>query len=202
MQPVEFNAVVHETYFHTYSSEFPDNWFVLAKDIRIDGGKALSLGKIFLRPEQHSRINDLWCDQKIKLRGFQITGRLAKLNEQCFLACEIISCSPGTKCRTVSADEVLQEFRKDYTAASERFRDDWSRITGIVDEVLPEGLVMRGTEKDGRFPNRIEFQAGSFDQRILKDYKPGQQLTLRGRSPMRHELAKSKVIFQGVYWAK
>jgi LSD1 subclass zinc finger protein len=144
---------------------------------------------VYLKPDQWSKIDQLWPGQKVKIRARIVQQKGAASLINCYAA-EIISTSPPPEFVEMTVDEVLKEFRTNNAAIRQKWTGDkapWIKLTGTFDSLgaKPGGeysiapIILRGTEADGKKPNRIIVDMAVHDESVAKALKPGDRVTVR-----------------------
>lgn len=195
LPPEEIDAEV----FEPYQMNIYGEWYMII-DLVVNGQPDTKVGRVFLRPDQQAKISDLWPFQRVRVRGQKPRNPIIKSDMPDYFAAEIVSTGPPPAHETRTAAQLLAEFRADPTAG-EKYGDRWVKLTGVVDQVREDTLVLKADGPDGPAPNRIELSANELTKSILKGYKPGQQLTIRGMFPRRGE-GGGNVRLGPVLWPK
>jgi predicted Zn finger-like uncharacterized protein len=150
----EIDAEIYEP----YQMNIYGQWYILL-DLVPNGELDTKAAQVFLRPDQQSKISDLWPFQRVRIRGQRQKKPLVEGFPPAYFAGEVLSVGPAPPHVTVSAADLLNEFRADHAAAEKKYSTDWAKITGVVDQVHGETLVLKADGPDGVVPNRIEFRA-------------------------------------------
>lgn len=172
-------------------------WYMSLKKETPEGRPTFS-ARVFFRPDQQSKLAELWPDQQIKIRGRKVAkpgvGMLGI--EICdFYAAEVISSGPAPKFVEMTVDQLLKEFRDNRAAAEKKWTrpvggpdPPWIKLTGVFDGPGPdvggfqlETVQLKGDGPDGAKPNRLLIDTPGVIKPLVKNLKKGDRITVRVR---------------------
>src|SRR5262245_5735939 len=166
---------------------FHDQWFVVIGPSAESDAPNMNT-RVFLRPDQQEKISDLWPGQSVTVRGRKVPeSHWPSPFKEDILAAEVLSTGPAPAHTTQTADELLKEFRADPKKATEKYKDAWVKVTGVVAGSDGGGVVdsvaIKGDEAGDQPPTRIIVDTPGLNKPPTKDLKPGAKLTVRIKSP-------------------
>lgn len=195
-QVLDVDAFVYAPYYGVYSS---DEWTLSLSDEE----NGIPVYQVYLRPEQQTKVNDLWAGQSVKIRGRQLPRSATDAGTK-VVAAEIVSIGAPPKFVEMTVDQLLKEFQDGPEAAKKKWKKTnsydppWIKLTGTFDGASPDdvgfpGIQLKGTDAGTNKPNRVFVDVTIPLKPLVKGLKPGQQLTVRVRGL--NEMAAGQVRF-------